>query len=108
MGSGIHVGIDLGTSNSAIALFEAEGNYTRVWFDGHRPLVRTSLQRLEARLDPLTFFRASRTHILNLRFVDRIEPAVHDGLTASVRTVGEIPVSRRQARRLRDAWGLDR
>jgi len=93
---------------TAIALFQAEGNYTRVCFDGNRPLVRTSLQRLEDRLDPSVFFRASRTHIVNLRFVERLEPAVNDGLTVHLRSVGEVPVSRRQARRLRDAWSLDR
>jgi len=93
---------------AAIALFESDGNYTRVCFDGNRPLVRTPLQRLEARLDPAVFFRASRTHILNLRFVERIEPAVNDGLTVHLRTVGDVPVSRRQARRLRDAWGIER
>jgi two-component system LytT family response regulator len=93
---------------TAIALFESEGNYTRVCFDGNRPLVRTALQRLEARLDAAVFFRASRTHILNLRFVERIEPAVNDGLTAHLRGIGEVAVSRRQARRLRDAWSLDR
>ena len=93
---------------ASIALFESDGNYTRVCFDGNRPLVRTPLQRLEARLDPAVFFRASRTHILNLRFVERIEPAVNDGLTVHLRTVGEVPVSRRQARRLRDAWGIER
>ena len=77
-------------------------------FDGNRPLVRTALQRLEQRLDPVVFFCASRTHILNLRYVERIEPSVNDGLTVHLRTVGEVPVSRRQARRLRDAWSLDR
>lgn len=93
---------------ASIALLESEGNYTRVCFDGNHPLVRTPLQRLEARLDPAMFFRASRSHIVNLRFVDRIDPAVDDGLIVHLRTVGEVRVSRRQARRLRDAWSLDR
>ena len=93
---------------ASIAVFESEGNYTRVCFDGNRPLVRTPLQRLEARLDSSIFFRASRTHLLNLRFVERIEPAVNDGLVVHLRGGGEVMVSRRQARRLRDAWSLDR
>jgi len=54
------------------------------------------------------FFRASRSHVVNLRFVERIDPAVNDGLIVHLRTVGEVPVSRRQARRLRDAWSIDR
>jgi len=93
---------------SSIALFESEGNYTRVCFDGNRPLVRTPLHRLERRLDPAVFFRASRSHLLNLRFVDRIEPAVNDGLLVHLRSGATVVVSRRQARRLREAWSLDR
>jgi two-component system LytT family response regulator len=93
---------------TSIALLESEGNYTRVCFDGNRPLVRTPLQRLEGRLDPAVFFRASRSHVVNLRFVERIDPAVNDGLIVHLRTVGEVRVSRRQARRLRDAWSIDR
>jgi two-component system LytT family response regulator len=91
---------------TSIALFEADGNYTRVYFDDNRPLVRTTLQRLETRLDPAVFFRASRTHIVNLRAIERLEPDVSDGLRAYLRTGHEVTVSRRQARRLRDIWGL--
>jgi two-component system LytT family response regulator len=48
---------------SDIALFEGEGNYARVHFGANRPLIRTSLNALEARLDPALFFRASRRHL---------------------------------------------
>jgi two-component system LytT family response regulator len=91
---------------TSISLFESEGNYTRIYFDGNRPLVRTTLQHLEARLDPTTFFRVSRTHLVNLRAVERLEADVGDGLRAHLRTGQEVAVSRRQARRLRDTWGL--
>jgi two-component system LytT family response regulator len=91
---------------TSISLFESEGNYTRVYFDGNRPLVRTTLQHLEARLDPAVFFRVSRTHLVNLRAVDRLEPDVGEGLRAHLRTGQEVAVSRRQARRLRDTWEL--
>ena len=46
-----------------IALFEGEGNYTRLYFDGNRPLIRSSLASLEARLDQDVFFRANRRHL---------------------------------------------
>jgi two-component system LytT family response regulator len=91
---------------ASISLFESEGNYTRVHFDGNRPLVRTTLQHLEARLDPTVFFRVSRTHLVNLRAVERLEPDAGDGLRAHLRTGQVVAVSRRQARRLRDTWGL--
>jgi two-component system LytT family response regulator len=93
---------------ASIALFEAEGNYTRVCFETDRPLIRTALHSLEARLDPATFFRVSRTHIVNLRFVERIEPTVNDAYLVRLRTGQEVQVSRRQSRRLRDTLSLER
>ena len=35
-----------------MVFFEAEGNYARVHFGAHRPLIRTSLNALEGRVDP--------------------------------------------------------
>ena len=89
-----------------IALFEGEGNYARVHFGANRPLIRTSLNTLEARLDPLVFVRASRRHLFNLRFVERVDASVDEGLTVTLRGGQSIAVSRRQARQLRDRLGL--
>ena len=61
-----------------IVLFEVEGNYTRAYFSGNRPLIRASLNALEGRLDPGLFFRASRQHIVNLRFIESVETAPDD------------------------------
>jgi two-component system LytT family response regulator len=89
-----------------VVLIEAEGNYSRVHFGPNRPLLRTSLQALEARVDPTLFFRASRSHLVNLRFVDGVANGVDDGLVVRLRTGQSIPVSRRQARRLRETLSL--
>ena len=89
-----------------IVLFEGEGNYARVHFGTNRPLIRTSLNALEARLDPALFFRASRRHLFNLRFVERVEAGVDDGLTVTLRGGYSVAVSRRQARELRERLGL--
>ncbi len=89
-----------------IALVEGEGNYARVHFGTNRPLIRTSLNALEARLDPALFFRASRRHLFNLRFVERIEAGVDDGYTVTLRGGVPVAVSRRQARLLRERLGL--
>jgi two-component system LytT family response regulator len=93
-------------SLSDIALFEAEGNYTRVCFGSNRPLIRTSLQSLEARLDRAAFFRASRSRIINLQFIDTIDEGVDDSYTVRLKTGHVVPVSRRQSRRLRDTLSL--
>ena len=89
-----------------IVLFEGEGNYARVLFGANRPLIRTSLNALEARLDPALFFRASRRHLFNLRFVDRVDAGVDDGYTVTLRGGVSVGISRRQGRQLRERLGL--
>ena len=68
-----------------VALFESDGNYARVYFGSNRPLIRSSLNALEARLDASVFFRASRSHIVNLRFVESVESGVDDSYTVRLR-----------------------
>ena len=89
-----------------IVFFEGEGNYARVHFGTNRPLIRTSLNALEARVDPSLFFRASRRHLINLRFVERIDAGVDDGYTVTLRGGHSVAVSRRQSRQLRETMGL--
>jgi len=89
-----------------IALFEVEGNYARAYFSGHRPLIRSSLNDLEARLDPAIFFRASRQHLINLRFVESVERAADDTYVVHLRNGSVVPVSRRQSRHLRENLSL--
>jgi two-component system LytT family response regulator len=89
-----------------VVLFEADGNYARIYFGSNRPLIRSSLNALEARLDASVFFRASRSHIVNLRFVDRVESNVDDSYTVRLRDGQTVPISRRQSQRLRETLSL--
>lgn len=89
-----------------IAFFEGEGNYARVHVGAHRPLIRTSLNALEARLDPGLFFRASRQHLINLRFVEGVEANADDSFTARLRGGHSVRLSRRQSRKLHASLGL--
>ena len=89
-----------------IVVFEAEGNYARVHVGPHRPLIRTSLNALEARLDPSVFFRANRQHLINLRFVEAVEGGVDDSFTARLRGGYTVRLSRRQSRKLQVTLGL--
>jgi two-component system LytT family response regulator len=83
-----------------IRLFESEGNYTRLYFDGATPLLGRSLLQLEQRLDPQQFFRASRRHIVNLAAVRGIENG--DGGALALKLDGmTVEVSRRRAAALR-------
>jgi two-component system, LytTR family, response regulator len=89
-----------------IVLFEVEGNYARAYFGSHRPLIRASLNTLEAKLDPALFFRASRQHIVNLRFIESVETAPDDTYVIRLKNKTGVPVSRRQSRQLRESLGL--
>ena len=89
-----------------IIVLEAEGNYTRVVFGANRPLVPRTLQSLEARLDPRTFFRVSRSHIVNLKMIEQIEPAADGSYIVMLKGGRRVPVSRRQSRRLRETLSL--
>jgi two-component system LytT family response regulator len=89
-----------------ISLLESEGNYTRVHFRGERPLIRRSLNALEARLDPDVFFRANRAQIINLKWIESLDLAPSSGLTVSLRGGAQVEMSRRQSDRLRDILRL--
>lgn len=83
-----------------------DGNYVQVWFRGERALLGRSLSALESRFDPGLFFRANRNTLVNLRAITRIDPWVNDGYRLTLRDGGEIDVSRRQARELREQLSL--
>lgn len=85
-----------------VALFEVEGNYTRVHFRDQKPLLARSLGYLEQRLDPSVFFRANRQELINFDYIQRIEPGVGEGYIVTMKNGREIQVSRRQAKELRD------
>jgi two-component system LytT family response regulator len=89
-----------------IYLLESEGNYTRVHFSGQQPLVRRSLDSLEAQFDPGMFFRASRREIVNLKWIDRVDIAASGGLLVTLRGGKAVEMSRRQSIRLREVLSL--
>lgn len=78
-----------------------EGNYVRLFFSTLSAPVLRSLNYVETRLDPETFFRANRQEIINLNFIDRIEPWIGDGLMIVMQDCTEVIASRRQARELK-------
>ena len=89
-----------------VRMFESEGNYVRVLFDNNRPLILRSLNNLEQRLNPTTFFRASRKYIINLKWVENIETWFNGGLIVTLKGGQKIELSRRQSVRLKDMMSL--
>jgi len=80
-----------------VSILHAEGNYVRLYWGDSRPLLKRSLSALEAKLDPLRFFRANRQQIVNLNFIQSIEVGIGGRLHVQLRDGPEIEISRRQA-----------
>ena len=91
---------------SDVVLLESEGNYARLYFSGNRPLVLRSLNYLEERLDSAMFFRASRKHLLNLRFIESIDPWANGGFLVRLKGGFEVEMSRRQAQKFKEVMSL--
>jgi two-component system LytT family response regulator len=89
-----------------IRLLESEGNYTRVHFDNAQPQLFRSLNAMEERLDPKYFFRANRRQIINLAWIDKIEPWFSGGLLVHLKGGAKIELSRRQAQEFREKMSL--
>ena len=79
-----------------IRLFESVGNYAKVYFSTNKPLILKSLNALEDRLDDHIFFRANRKHIINLQWIEKIEPYFNGGLLVELKGGEKIEISRRQ------------
>ncbi|MBD3626817.1 MULTISPECIES: LytR/AlgR family response regulator transcription factor [Cyclobacterium] len=91
---------------SNVRLFESDGNYIKVYFENNKPMIHKSLNALDERLDEKSFFRASRKHIINLSWVETIEPWFNGGLVVTLKGGERIEVSRRQAARFKDLMSL--
>ena len=91
---------------SDVRLLEVEGNYTRLFFAAQHPLIPKTLNYLESRLDPRTFFRASRQHLVNLNWVKDVEPWFSGSLRLTLKSGEQVEVSRRQAQRFRELMSL--
>lgn len=89
-----------------LRLLESEGNYTRLCFDDQKPQLFRSLTAMEERLDPKSFFRANRKQVINLAWVEGIEPWFSGGLLVRLKGGMKVELSRRQAQDFRERMSL--
>ena len=85
-----------------IERIEADGDYAAVRVRGKTHLVNLPLSDLEQRLDPERFVRVHRSHIVNLDFVETLEPLDNSQLLVRLRGGATITASRAASKRLRD------
>jgi len=89
-----------------LRLLESEGNYTRLYFDDQKPQLFRSLTAMEERLDAKSFFRANRKQVINLAWVEGIEPWFSGGLLVKLKGGMKVELSRRQAQDFRERMSL--
>lgn len=89
-----------------VRLFESEGNYVRLFFRDQKPLILKTLNYLDERLDPRTFFRTNRKHIINLKYIENIEPWLNGGLLVKMKDGKKVEVSRRQSIKFKEMLSL--
>ena len=86
--------------------FESIGNHAALHTKHGKAYLQSSLNKIEARLNPANFFRASRAELLRLDAIDSLEPTIGYGLTASLCNGQEVEISRRQASRLKELFSV--
>ncbi|MEM7548373.1 MAG: LytTR family transcriptional regulator DNA-binding domain-containing protein [Bacteroidota bacterium] len=91
---------------SRVRMFESDGNYIKIYFDGFKPMIHKSLNSLNEKLDDRAFFRASRKHIINLDWVEEIETWFNGGLLVRLKGGDKVEVSRRQAAKFKEMMSL--
>ncbi|KOF03774.1 transcriptional regulator [Roseivirga seohaensis subsp. aquiponti] len=89
-----------------IRILEIMGSYTRIFFKDQKPMIPRSLNYMESRLDPEVFFRANRQQIINLKYIQRIEPWFSGTLKVYLKDGEEIEVSRRQSIKFREVMSF--
>jgi two-component system, LytTR family, response regulator len=86
---------------SEIHLIESLDNYSRLHFEKGKAVLKKSLNYWEEMLDNSHFFRISRTEIINLGYIEQVEPGSKGRLRLKLRTGKWLNVSSRQSARFR-------
>jgi two-component system, LytTR family, response regulator len=90
----------------SLRLLEADGNHTRLHFGEDRPLLYRTLAAMEARLPATLFLRANRSQLVNLTFIEKVEPWFSGSVKVRLRGGPEVEFSRRQAQLFRERTSL--
>lgn len=91
---------------SDIYLLESVGNYVKVYFQHHKPLLHKSLNYMEEKLPEAHFFRTSRQHIVNINYIRNIYPFLNNALQAELNNGMKIDFSQRQSTKFKERMGI--
>ncbi|MCJ8296518.1 MAG: response regulator transcription factor [Colwellia sp.] len=89
-----------------ISRFESIGNHAAIYTTQGKAYLHSSLNKIEARLDVSSYFRASRVDILRLDSIEKLEQNINYGLIAYLNNGSKVEISRRQASKLKSQLGF--
>jgi two-component system LytT family response regulator len=84
---------------------EAAGNYVKLHVGADAHLFRETMNALEAQLDPDTFFRIHRCHIVNIERVKELQPWFNGEYVVFLRNGTRLTLSRGYREKLQDRIG---
>jgi two-component system LytT family response regulator len=84
-----------------ILRFESIGNHAAIYTVFGKAYIHSSLTKIEARLNPGYFLRASRSDIIRLDAIIELEETINYGLLAKLSNGAQVEISRRQASKLK-------
>jgi two-component system, LytTR family, response regulator len=84
---------------------EAAGNYVKLHVGGEAHLFRETMNALESRLDPDTFFRIHRSHIVNIERVRELQPWFNGEYVVFLRNGTRLTLSRGYREKLQERIG---
>ncbi len=91
---------------SDIKRIVSEGNYARIYFKDQQALIHRSLNSLALKLDPQYFFRANRQELINIQYIERVDPYFSNTLVFFLTGNLKVEVSRRQSVMFKEKFGL--
>lgn len=91
---------------SDIFMIESVGNYAKIFFEQKTPLLHKSLNQLEEKLPDDIFFRANRSQIINLNYINNINSYFKGGLQVELKSGDKVEVSNRQAVKFKEMMSL--
>jgi len=104
--------LKIGDSSRIIRLedierFESVGNHVAVYSSEGKSYIHSSLSNVEKRLNPAQFFKTSRSEIVRIDNIQRLEEGISVGsLVAVMKSNQEVEVSRRQVQTLKQLFNI--
>jgi two-component system LytT family response regulator len=84
---------------------EAAGNYVRLHLGTESHLFRETMNALEAKLDPQSFFRIHRSHIVNIERIQELQPWFNGEYLVVLRNGTKLTLSRGYREKLQERLG---